>query len=127
MIRSLVSWSVRHRVLVVSATLALMVVGAAVGAFLKFDALPDITTNQVLVLTRAPGLTPEEVERLVTRPVEVSLGGLPGLTEQRSISRYGISSVTAVFQDSVETYRARQMVQERLNSLSFPQIGRAHV
>ena len=114
MIRSLVSWSVRHRVLVVSVTLAAMVVGALVGAFLKFDALPDITTNQVLVLTRAPGLTPEEVERLVTRPVEVSLGGLPGLTEQRSISRYGISSVTAVFEDGVNPWLARQMVQERL-------------
>jgi cobalt-zinc-cadmium resistance protein CzcA len=99
LIQALVRWSVRHRVLVVGATLALMVVGAIVGSFLKFDALPDTTNNQVLVLTRAPGLTPEEVERLVTRPVEVGLGGLPGLVEQRSLSRYGISSVTAVFED----------------------------
>ena len=120
MIQGLVQWSVRHRVLVVVATLALMVVGAIVGSFLKFDALPDTTNNQVLVLTRAPGLTPEEVERLVTRPVEVALGGLPGLVEQRSLSRYGISSVTAVFEDGVEVYRARQMVQERLNGLTFP-------
>ena len=120
MIQALVQWSVRHRVLVVGTTLALMFVGAAVGMFLKFDALPDTTNNQVLVLTRAPGLTPEEVERLVTRPIEVGMGGLPGLVEQRSLSRYGISSVTAVFRDGVETYRARQMVQERLTSLSFP-------
>ena len=88
--------------------------------FLKFDALPDTTNNQVLVLTRAPGLTPEEVERLVTRPIEVGMGGLPGLIEQRSLSRYGISSVTAVFEDRVDTYRARQMVQERLTGMSFP-------
>ncbi len=88
--------------------------------FLKFDALPDTTNNQVLVLTRAPGLTPEEVERLVTRPIEVGMGGLPGLIEQRSLSRYGISSVTAVFEDGVDTYRARQMVQERLTTMSFP-------
>ncbi len=120
MIQGIVRWSVQHRVLVVATTLALMVVGAMVGVFLKFDALPDTTNNQVLVLTRAPGLTPEEVERLVTRPIEVGLGGLPGLIEQRSLSRYGISSVTAVFEDGVDTYRARQMVQERLTGLSFP-------
>ncbi len=120
MIQAIVRWSVRHRVLVVGTTLALMVVGALVGMFLKFDALPDTTNNQVLVLTRAPGLTPEEVERLVTRPIEVGMGGLPGLIEQRSLSRYGISSVTAVFEDGVDTYRARQMVQERLTTMSFP-------
>ncbi|MEI6223903.1 MAG: CusA/CzcA family heavy metal efflux RND transporter [Deltaproteobacteria bacterium] len=120
MIQAIVRWSVQHRVLVVATTLALMVLGAMVGVFLKFDALPDTTNNQVLVLTRAPGLTPEEVERLVTRPIEVGLGGLPGLIEQRSLSRYGISSVTAVFEDGVDTYRARQMVQERLTGLSFP-------
>ena len=116
MIQGLVQWSVRHRVLVVGTTLALMFVGAAVGMSLKFDALPDTTNNQVLVLTRAPGLTPEEVERLVTRPIEVGIGGLPGLVEQRSLSRYGISSVTAVFQDGVETYRARAMEKLGLNS-----------
>jgi cobalt-zinc-cadmium resistance protein CzcA len=120
LIQGIVRWSVQHRVLVVATTLALMVVGGMVGVYLKFDALPDTTNNQVLVLTRAPGLTPEEVERLVTRPIEVGLGGLPGLTEQRSLSRYGISSVTAVFEDGVDTYRARQMVQERLTGLSFP-------
>jgi cobalt-zinc-cadmium resistance protein CzcA len=120
LIQAIVRWSVRHRVLVVGTTLALMVVGALVGMFLKFDALPDTTNNQVLVLTRSPGLTPEEVERLVTRPVEVGLGGLPGLVEQRSLSRYGISSVTAVFEDGVDPYRARQMVQERLTGLVFP-------
>ena len=120
MIQAFVGWSVRHRVLVVGTTLALMVVGGLVGALLKFDALPDTTNNQVLVLTRAPGLTPEEVERLVSRPIEVGLGGLPGLVEHRSLSRYGISSVTAVFQDGLDVYRARQMVQERLNGLSFP-------
>ncbi len=120
MIVAFARWSVRHRVLVVSTTLALMAAGALVGMLLKFDALPDTTNNQVLVLTRAPGLTPEEVERLVSRPIEVALGGLPGLEEQRSLSRYGISSVTAVFSDGLDVYRARQMVQERLNALSFP-------
>lgn len=122
MIAALVLWSIRYRWLVVLCTLALAIVGAFFGARLKLDALPDITNNQVLVLTRAPGLTPEEVERRVTRPIELALGGLPGLHEHRSISRYGISSVTVVFEDDVDAYLARQMVSERVGSLSgsFP-------
>ncbi|NVJ05191.1 efflux RND transporter permease subunit [Myxococcus sp. AM001] len=117
MIEALVRWSVRHRVWVLALTGVLALAGVAVSLRLELDAMPDITTNQVLVLTRAPGLTPEEVERLVTRPVEVALGGMPGLEEQRSLSRYGLSSVTAVFADDVDPYRARQQVQERLNVL----------
>ena len=122
MIARVVAWSVEHRILVVTATCLLTIAGVVVGSHLKFDALPDITTNQVLVLTRAPGLTPEEVERLVTRPIESALGGTPGLDEERSISRYGISSVTVVFGDDVDPYRARQLVKERLDALggSFP-------
>ena len=115
MIARLVAWSVAHRVAVAIVTGVLTLAGLVVGARLQFDALPDITTNQVLVLTRAPGLTPEEVERRVTRPLETSLGGLPGLVELRSLSRYGISSVTTVFEDGVDTYRARQLVKERLD------------
>lgn len=123
MIPRIVGWSVEHRTLVVVATLVLALAGVVVGAQLKFDAEPDITTNQVLVLTRAPGLTPEEVERLVTRPIESALGGTPGLQEQRSISRYGISSIATIFGDDVDPYRARQIVKERLDGLTgtFPQ------
>jgi len=118
MIRAIVRWSAAHPKAVLSGA-ALFVAGAAiVSSALKFDALPDITTNQVNVLTTAPGLTPEEVERRVSRPIETALGGLPGLIQHRSVSRYGISSVTAVFDDDVDPYRARQLVQERLNSLS---------
>ena len=118
MIAEVVVWSIRHRVLVVSMTIGLAIAATWVGLRVKLDALPDITNNQVLVLTRAPGLTPEEIERRVTRPIETVLGGLPGMLEQRSLSRYGISSVTVVFDDEVEPYRARQLVQERLNTLS---------
>ena len=114
MIASVVRWSVAHRALVLIVTLVLAIAAALVGQRLKLDALPDITNNQVLVLTRAPGLTPEEVERQVTRPIELALGGLPDLEHHRSISRYGISSVTVIFDDDVDTYRARQMVSERL-------------
>src|SRR5690606_5522731 len=84
------------------------------------DALPDVTGRQVIVLTGAPGLTPEEIELRVTRPVEMALGGLPQLRTLRSISRYGISSVTAVFEEGTELLPARQLVQERLATLEGP-------
>ena len=107
-------FAVQRRRVVLWVTLLMALVAAVMCTRLRFDALPDVTTNQVLVLTRAPGLTPEEVERLVTRPIEIGLGGIPGMVKQRSISRYGISSISAIFADDVDGWRARQMVQERL-------------
>ena len=116
MIAGIVRGAIARRGLVVALTLIFVVVAAVLGSRLKLDALPDVTNNQVLVLTGAPGLTPEEVERQVTRPVELALGGLPGLVEHRSISRYGISSVTAVFEDDVDVYRARLMKKHRAST-----------
>ena len=116
-IQTVVSWSGRHRTLVLLVVLVLAIAGVITALDLELDALPDITGNQVVVLTRAPGLTPSEVERVVTRPVEIALGGLPGLEEQRSLSRYGLSSVTAVFGDDVDPWLARQQVAERLATL----------
>ncbi|MEX1365337.1 MAG: CusA/CzcA family heavy metal efflux RND transporter [Nannocystaceae bacterium] len=116
-IETLVLRSGRHRWLVLGLVLALAIAAVLAARHLELDALPDITGNQVVVLTRAPGLTPSEVERAVTRPVEVALGGLPGLEEQRSLSRYGLSSVTAVFADDVDPWLARQQVAERLATL----------
>ena len=115
MIEALTRWSLHNRGLTLTLTALFVFAAAFYGRGLRLDALPDVTSNQVLVLTRAPGLVPEEVERLVTRPIETALGGVPGMTDQRSISRYGLSSVTAVFDDDVDPYRARQVVQERLN------------
>lgn len=112
--------AVQSRWAVLVITTLLVLLGGYVSSQLTFDALPDITNNQVLVLTRAPGLSPEEVERLVTRPIEVSLGGSPGLIEQRSLSRFGISAVTAVFADEVPPLSARQVTQERLAGLELP-------
>ncbi len=126
MIGAIAGWSVRHRGLVIGVTLALAFVGAAVGSRLDLDALQDVTTNQVVVLTSAPGLTPEEVERFVSRRIETAIGGSPGLIEQRSLSRYGISSVSAIFGDEVDPYRARQIIQERLSSVAAelpPSVG----
>ncbi len=117
MIERVVALSVAHWRVTLALVAVLTVAAAVTATRLDLDALPDVTTNQVLVLTRAPGLTPEEVEVRVTRPLEVALGGMPGLELQRSLSRYGISSVTTVFADDVDTYRARQLVQERINTV----------
>jgi cobalt-zinc-cadmium resistance protein CzcA len=120
MIRRLVEASVDHAGGVVGATLALALVAALAARGLELDALPDLTNNQVLVLATAPGLTPEEMERLVARPLEVASGGAPGLIETRSLSRAGVSAVTLVFDDDVPVALARQQVTERLSGLPLP-------
>lgn len=83
---------------------------------LPIDAFPDLTNNQVQVLTEAPGMAPVEAEQLVTIPIESIMNGLPKVTEVRSISKFGLSVVTVVFEDNVDTYFARQLVNERLQS-----------
>ena len=120
MIARLPLWSIEHRRGVALGTLLLSLCALVPALRLPLDALPDLTTNQVVVLTTAAGFSPEEVELTVTRPLEVALSGLSGLDEQRSISRYGISSLTLVFDDSVDAWLARQMVSERLLSASLP-------
>src|SRR6185312_11489039 len=82
---------------------------------LPIDAVPDVTNVQVQVLTAAPSLAPLEIERQITFPVEVAMSGLPDLIEIRSVSKFGLSAVTVVFDDSVDTYFARQLVLERLS------------
>ena len=81
---------------------------------LTIDAMPDLTPVQVQILTRSPALGPVEVEQFVTFPIETVLSGLPGLRELRSVSRYGLSAVTAIFEDHTDVYLARQLVNERL-------------
>lgn len=113
-------WSVENRTLVLSVTLVLFAAGLVFARTLRLDALPDVTGVQVVVLTRAPGLTPEEVEQRVTRPLEVSLGGLPGAEAQRSLSRYGISAITVIFAPDVDLVRARVLVGERIANVELP-------
>ncbi len=81
------------------------------------DAVPDITNNQVQVITQAPNLSTEDIEQFVTYPVEVAMANLPGVTEIRSVSRFGLSVVTIVFQDDMETYLPRQLVAEKLTEV----------
>ncbi len=113
----LASWAASRPAGVVMAVLALAIVALLYARSLELDALPDVTPNQVVVLTRAPGLAPEEVERLVTRPVELACSGMSGVDHQRSLSRYGIGAVTIIFDDSIDPWLARQQVAERVATI----------
>ncbi|MBU6365742.1 MAG: CusA/CzcA family heavy metal efflux RND transporter [Gemmatimonadetes bacterium] len=110
----LIRLALRHRVAVVGATLLLMAAGVYSLRHIPFDAYPDLTGTRVEVITVAPGMAPEEVERLVTYPVESALMGIPGTEGVRSVSKAGLSLVTVPFEDGVDVYFARQLVQQRL-------------
>ena len=110
----IVSWSLRHRAVVLLATGLLVVIGIHSAFTLPIDAVPDITNIQVQVITAAPALTPVEVEQYVSVPVERAMAGIPKVDEVRSISKYGLSVVTVVFEDGTDIYFARQMVAERM-------------
>jgi heavy metal efflux system protein len=114
MIERVVSWSLSHRLVVLLLVLLLAILGVRGYAQLSVDAVPDITNVQVQVLTNAPGLSPLEVEQLVTRPIELAMSGLPGAQTIRSTSRSAVSAVTIVFKDDVELAYARELVSQRL-------------
>jgi cobalt-zinc-cadmium resistance protein CzcA len=116
MIDKILEFSVRQRVLVIMAGGALLLGGLWSANKLPMDAIPDITGVQVQVNTNVPALAPDEVEKLVTAPLEMALGGVAGVTEMRSLSRFGLSQITLQFSDKTDIYRARQLVTERLQS-----------
>ncbi len=115
MIEKILRFSLHHRVLIALLTAAVAAIGLTALKDLPIDAVPDITNNQVQINTQAPALSPLEVEKQVTFPVETALAGIPGLESTRSISRNGFSQMTAIFSDSVDIYFARQQVSERLS------------
>ena len=114
MLNQTIAFSIRNKWLVLSAAFLAACAGAAALRALPIDAFPDVTSVQVEIVSTAPGKSPLEVEKLVTYQVENSLRGLPGLTQLRSASKYGISVVTVVFRDGTDLYFARQQVSERL-------------
>lgn len=115
MLARIVDWSLDHRPLVLIVAALLVFGGGYALSQLPIDAVPDVTNVQVQVLTKAPALGPAEMEQFVTYPIEAAMNGLPDLVEIRSVSRYGLSAVTIVFQDHVNVYFARQLVNERLS------------
>jgi cobalt-zinc-cadmium resistance protein CzcA len=113
-VERLFTLSLRYRFFTLVAIGVVIVAGLWSFGRLTIDAMPDLTPVQVQILTRSPALGPVEVEQFITFPIEASLNGLPALRELRSVSRYGLSVVTAIFEDQTDIYRARQLVTERL-------------
>src|SRR5690348_8562831 len=114
MLNAIIRFSVRNKLIVGVFTLGLLIYGVIELFRLPIDALPDITSNQVQVITVSPSLAAPEVERLITFPLEQASSNIPGIKEMRSISRFGLSVLTIAFDDDIDIYWARQQVNERL-------------
>lgn len=127
MLESIIKYSVRNKILIFLAVLALAVWGVWSFLRLPIDAIPDITNNQAQVLTVCPTLATQEVEQFVTAPVENAVRSIPGVVELRSISRFGLSVVTIVFDEEMDKYLIRQLINEKLKALDAdipPEFGR---
>jgi cobalt-zinc-cadmium resistance protein CzcA len=137
MFSKLIQFSIKQRLLVIASSIFMGIWGAYNFLILPIDAVPDITNVQVQINTEAPGFTPLEVEQRITFPVETVIAGLPKLKNTRSLSRYGLSQVTAIFEDGTDIYFARQLThackelkkfylktQNPLLALSLPDLAR---
>ncbi len=131
MLNAVIRFSISHKLVILM--LVVIMVGGGVYSLinLPIDAVPDVTNVQVQVLTSAPSLAPLEVERQITFPIEVAMSGIPNVEELRSVSKFGISTVTIVFEESTDVYFARQLVMERLaqareqipSNIGSPELG----
>ncbi|HJX25752.1 MAG TPA: efflux RND transporter permease subunit, partial [Chthoniobacterales bacterium] len=117
MIDRILDFSLRQRAFILLATAILVFAGVWAALHLPIDAVPDLTPTQVQINTEVPALAPEEIERLVTFPLETELSGVPGVSEVRSLTRFGLSQLTLIFKDGTDIYRARQLVTERLQGV----------
>ncbi|MBX7131265.1 MAG: CusA/CzcA family heavy metal efflux RND transporter [Fimbriimonadaceae bacterium] len=117
MIERILAFSLKNRGFVIVLTLGLVVGAIFAWQKLTLDAVPDITTNQVQIFTETGGMSPSEVERLVTFPIETAMSGIPGTIEIRSQTQFGLSIVTVTFRDNVDIYFGRSLVTERLNNV----------
>jgi cobalt-zinc-cadmium resistance protein CzcA len=117
MIDKILEFALRQRVFVLLAAVALIVIGAWSASRLPIDAVPDITNVQVQINTSVPALAPEEIEKLITYPIEVEMGGIEKLLEVRSLSKFGLSQISLIFEEGTDIYRARQLTGERLQAV----------
>jgi cobalt-zinc-cadmium resistance protein CzcA len=117
----LIKWSLERRALVIALWGMVAVAGALSALNINLDAFPDTTPVQIQINTMAPAFVPEEVELQITFPVELAMGGIPRLEQMRSISMFGLSQVVLTFKDGTDIYFARQLINERLNSLQMPE------
>lgn len=120
MLNWIINFSLRNRGVVLVAVSVVVIVGAWSLQHIDIDAFPDTTPAMVQINTTAPSLSPEEVERQITFPIEQSISGLPGLEKLRSISKFGLSQVVVVFEDGTDIYFARQLINERLTTVELP-------
>jgi len=120
MLNWLIDFSLRNRAIVLVAVGAIVAAGAFSLQYLDVDAFPDTTPAMIQVNTVAPSLNPEEIERQITFPVEQAIAGLPGLVTLRSISKFGLSQVVVIFEDSIDIYFARQLINERIGTVELP-------
>src|SRR5210317_222974 len=114
--RKIVDIALRYRFLVLLATLTIIIFGVYSYSQLPVDAFPDISPIMVPVFVEADGMAPEEIERLITFPIESTMNGLPGVTQIKSTSAFGMAVIYVYFADDVDMYFARQLVGERLAS-----------
>jgi cobalt-zinc-cadmium resistance protein CzcA len=121
MLNWLIKQSLGNRLFVAICGLALIVVGLFEMSRLPVDAFPDTTPVQAQINVGAPALNPEEVEQQITQPLELAVSGLPGLSNVRSISKFGLAQVVVTFEDNVSIYRARQLISERLQGVALPE------
>src|SRR3954452_16808088 len=121
MLNALIDFSLKNRFVVLLLSLLLIVVGVRSAQKLPLDAFPDTTPVQVQINTVGPELSPEESQRVITLPAEYAIGGFKGLSEVRSVSKFGFSQVVALFEDGTDIYFARQQINERLNEVQLPQ------
>jgi len=117
MVERIFALSLQQRVFVLMGALALVSAGVWSALRLPIDAVPDITNVQVQINTAVASLSPEEIEREISFPLETEMAGLPGLEEVRSLSKFGLSQITMIFSDDTDVYRARQLVSERLQGV----------
>jgi cobalt-zinc-cadmium resistance protein CzcA len=120
MLNWLIDYSLRHRALVIAGALLFAVLGAVSLRYLDIDAFPDTTPVQVQINVVAPAFGPEEVEQQITFPIEQVISGLPGLEKLRSVSKFGLSQVVVTFEDGIDIYFARQLINERLGTVQLP-------
>ena len=120
MLDAIITWSLNHRFMVIALTLVMAGLGVFTVRSLPVDAFPDTTPVQVQINTTALSLSPLEIEQQITFPVERAVAGLPDLEGLRSISKFGLSQVTATFNDGTDVYFARQLIMERLQTVELP-------